>query len=358
MFLMLITLLLSFSSPSKADIDPDLMTGWKPIEKTVEKFMFPIKDYILEVKSYRPDVYNTNPSYRSPGPMTTMIVELHKGGWDNRVGRLVWNTIKYDMGRDVLIEGCDRNYKAYRSFPARGRKEQLWAWNFNSAEVQLTCNEELQYKQLFSEGEGTGQDAGDKCEALGAAPIDRIILKFMEGTYIRAVPKFGELKFPEYPTCDCWHPQCNYCTSLNCTVQHDLSASPAGVEVSSTATRGHLNTLVLYDQPGAVLGRFHWSRSRVILTGGCIQCRAPAELRRLRGDVVWNFSLQDNVVRITVEGLVVYEHRLRGQCAKTYGQVARFAFDGLGCENSFRMTEEMIAGERFTLGCNGSCYSA
>ena len=311
--------------------------------------MFPIKDYILEVKSYRPDIYNTNPSYRSPGPRTAMIVELHEGGWQNRVGRLVWNTIKYDMGRDVLVEGCDGDYRAYRSFPAGGDKEQVWAWNFNSVDLQLTCNEELQYKKLFSDGEE------NKCEILGAAPIDRIILKFMEGTYIRAVPKIGELKFPEYPTCDCWHPQCDYCSSLNCTVQQDLSSSPAGVHISSTARRRKLNTLVLYDNSGDILGRFHWSRSRVILTGGCIQCRAPVGLRRLRGEVDWNFSLQDSVVRITVEGEVVYEQELRGECKERYGKVGRFAFDGLGCEHSFRVTEEMIAGDRFTLDCSESC---
>ena len=78
-------------------------------------------------------------------------------------------------------------------------------------------------------------------------------------------------------------------------------------------------------------------------------------LRRLRGEVVWNFSLQDSVVRITVEGEVVYEQELRGECKdQRYGKVVRFAFDGLGCKHSFRVTE-MIAGDRFTLDCSEIC---
>ena len=56
-----------------------------------------------------------------------------------------------------------------------------------------------------------------------------------------------------------------------------------------------------------------------------------------------------------MEGEVVYEQELRGECKERYGKVRRFAFDGLGCEHSFRVTEEMIAGDRFTLDCSESC---
>ena len=132
--------------------------------------------------------------------------------------------------------------------------------------------------------------------------VDRIILKFMEGCYIRAVPKIGEMRFPEYPTCDCWHPQCGYCSNLDCTVEQDLSSSELGVQVTSKLGWRKLNTVVLYDESGRAIGKFHWSRSRVILTGGCIQCSAPLLVRRLRGLTTWNFSLRDGVVQIRVKG--------------------------------------------------------
>ena len=353
---MLFPLLLTlFNSARSADIDPSL-NDWKLIESNVEKFMFPIKDYILEVKSFRPDHYNANPSFEELSQLdrTFMILELHEGGWNNRVGRLVWNTIKYDLGQDVLVEECNRQYSAYRSFPAGGKKEQLWAWNINSEDAELTCDEELQYSQLFAEGDADTGNSG-RCQALGKAPVDRIILKFMEGCYVRAVPKIGELKYPEYPTCDCWHPRCGYCTDLACTVEQDFSSSLMGVQVTSKLKRKKYNTLVLYDEAGLEIGKFHWSRMRVFLTGGCIQCATPASVRRLRGVTTWNFSLKEGVIRIHVEGEVVFERQLKDKCATRYGGAKRFAFYNMGCENSFRLTEEMVAGDLIAGECPGAC---
>ena len=69
---------------------------------------------------------------------------LYAGSWSNNVGRLVWNTIKYDRGYDVAIDECDARYEHYRSFPAGGEKEQIWSWNFFQDRVELKCNDEMQ----------------------------------------------------------------------------------------------------------------------------------------------------------------------------------------------------------------------
>merc|ERR550537_1484977 len=116
---------------------------------------------------------------------------LHAGNWNNKVGRLVWNTIKYDRGFDVNIEECNVRYQAYESFPAGGKKEQIWAWNFNQDNVELTCDGDLQYSQNFDEGEFNPRKPGlpEKCRALGDANVDRIIFRHMEGYYIRGVPR-------------------------------------------------------------------------------------------------------------------------------------------------------------------------
>ena len=358
---MLSLLLLTLLSPIPSTGEEPPSTEWKLIERPVEKFMFPIKDYILEVKSLRPDVYNTNPAWNElSAARTSMILELHDGSWQSRVGRMVWNTIKYDMGRDVLIEQCTNNYQPYRSFPAGGKKEQIWAWHFNPEDIELTCDGELQYSKLFSEGEVDPRRPGlpEKCQELGAASVDRIILKFMEGCYIRAVPKLGELRLPaplSLPTCDCWHPRCGYCSSLECTIEQDLSSSDQGVQVTSKVRWRKVNSLVLYDQAGSAIGKFHWSRSRVILSGGCIQCSPPSSVRRLRGITTWSFTLKKGVVQVWVKGAVVYERKLVGECAERYGRVRRFAFYNMGCENSFRVTHEMIPGDMVTENCGGMC---
>ena len=182
-----------FGAALSAVLDPSL-TEWKLIDKGVERTLFPLRDYILEVKSFRPDVYDTNPLYGElirTDKSTTMMMLLHAGNWNNKVGRLVWNTIKYDRGFDVAIEECNVRYQAYESFPAGGKKEQIWAWNFNQDDVELTCDGDLQYSQNFDEGEFNPRKPGlpEKCRALGDAAVDRIIFRHMEGYYIRGVPR-------------------------------------------------------------------------------------------------------------------------------------------------------------------------
>ena len=127
-------------------LDPAL-TKWKRIESDQERVRFPLKDLILEVMSSRPDVYDTDLPYgeliRTNKP-TTMMAMLYAGSWNKNVGRLVWNTIKYNRGYDVSIDVCDANYHRYRSFPAGGEKEQIWAWNFwKEDHIELTWKGEI-----------------------------------------------------------------------------------------------------------------------------------------------------------------------------------------------------------------------
>ncbi|KAL5250708.1 hypothetical protein ACHWQZ_G016439 [Mnemiopsis leidyi] len=388
---MFLPLVLTLASPAlSAVLDPSL-TEWRLLKSNEERVLFPLREYILEVKSFLPDVYDTDPPYgdlfRTDKP-TTMMMILHAGGWDNKVGRLVWNTIKYDRGFDVNIEECNARYQAYRSFPAGGKKEQIWAWNFNQDEVELTCDGEVQYIQHFDEGDVNPRKPGlpEKCRALGDAEVDRIIFRHMEGYYLRGVPRQEEKKEttpvpvhmttagmltttlePEidsiiynkvYPTCDCWIPQCGYCTNLECTVQQDLATSDRGITVTSTLKRRKLNSIVLYDKQGEEIGKFQWNL-RGIWLSGCIQCLTPGELRRARsvdGPTTWSFSVRDGVVRITINDECLYEQELVGECKERYGKAARFAFYDMECENTFvYRRSEMEAGERITPDCAGSC---
>ena len=398
---MFLPLVLALVSPAlSAVLDPTL-TEWKLLKTNEERVVFPLRDYILEIKSFLPDVYDTNPPYGElfrTDKASTMMMLLHAGNWNNKVGRLVWNTIKYDRGFDVNIEECDARYQAYRSFPAGGKKEQIWAWNFNQDDVELTCDGEIQYTQHFDEGDVNFRKPGlpEKCRALGDAEVDKIIFRHMEGYYIRGVPKEEEKKEttpaearettpipvhittdstlettttpgPDmddliynkvYPTCDCWTPQCGYCTNMECTVQQDLPNSDRGITVTSTLRRRKLNSIVLYDQQGAEIGKFQWNL-RGIWLSGCIQCLTPGELRRARsieGPTTWGFSIKDGVVRITINDECLYEQELVGECKERYGKAARFAFYDMECENTFVYRRgDMKLGERITPDCAGAC---
>ena len=379
-----------FGTTLSAELDPSL-TEWTRINSTIEKVMFPLRDYILEVKTFRPDVYDTNPPYgqllRTDKP-TTMMAMLHAGSWNSadKVGRLVWNTIKYDRGFDVTIEECNAGYHAYNSFPAGGAKEQIWNWNFFDELVLLTCNDELQYSQSWAAGEVNPRKPGlpASCRALGQAPVDRIIFRHMEGEYIRGRPKHGkeptDPKLPttpapttpapttptgnpdpitirEYPTCNCWTKECGYCSNLECTVQHDIAFSESGVVVSSVLNKKDLNGIVLYNEEGEILGKFKWNLKGIYLDG-CIACRTPRRLRRAKaaeGPTEWEFSLTGAVVRLKIGGEVLYENVLRSECAAVYRGAARFAFYNMGCENTFTLSNGMKKGSRITPDCAGAC---
>lgn len=355
-----------------AVLDPSL-TEWRLIESNEERVMFPLKEYILEVKAFLPDVFDTNPPYGElfrTDKSSTMMMLLHEGSWNSKVGRLVWNTIKYDRGYDVNVEECDVRYEAYNSFPAQGRKEQIWAWNFFEEFVLLTCDGELQYSQYFNDGDVNPRKPGlpEKCAALGRAQVDRIVFKHMEGFYIRGRPMESEeaattpglsttptasaepdniVYDKEVGACSCWTPECSYCNNLECTVKQDLTTSDQGVQVTTKLKWKKLNTIVLYDQAGKELGKFRFSLSGIYLTG-CIGCQAPRALRKMRnveGKTAWTFALKDGVVQIRVSSEVVYEQELIGECKEVYSKVRRYAFYDMTCEDTFLCrASEMEAG--------------
>jgi len=383
MFVLIVSALLG--TAFSAVLDPSL-TEWRKLETDIEKVIFPLRDYILEIKAFRPDVYNTNPSYRELTAVlkgTTMMMELFSGGWNNQVGRLVWNTISYDTRspKDIAIEECDVRYEKFYSFPAGGEKEQIWAWNFFQDYVELTCNDELQYEQNFDEGEDHPLKPGlpEKCRALGDADVDRITFKHMKGEYIRGRPKDGgkgpgepDTKDPEpedpedpedlepvveFPTCNCWTPECGYCSNLECTVKHDLFNSEHGISVHSHLKWRKLNSIMFYDEAGNALGNFQWNLKSIHLSG-CISCSTPPAVRNIKPGTKanWVFSLKDGVLQIKMGGEVLYENVLKGECAEIYKKVDRFAFFDTTCENTFKYSEnEMVAGARITPDCAGTC---
>ena len=389
---MIFPILLTLIGTSLSAVMDKSLTEWRLLKKNEERAVFPLRDYILEVKAFRPDEYDTNPSYGElfkTDKASTMMMLLHTGNWNNQVGRLVWNTIKYDRGFDVNIEQCNARYQAYKSFPAGGKKEQIWAWNFNEDDVELTCDGELQYSQHFDDGEVNPRKPGlpQSCRALGNADVDRIIFRHMEGYYIRGIPRSTkkettpppvkpttehtteafattaatdpyDVVHKEYSTCDCWTPECGYCTKMECTVKQDLVSSDRGIQVTSKLRRKKLNSIVLYDDGGKEIGKFQWSLRGIWMTG-CIACLTPVELRRAKADegqTTWSFSIKDGIVRITINEECLYEHSLVGECKERYSKAKRFAFYDMTCENTFSYRpSEMEAGERITPDCAGTC---
>jgi hypothetical protein len=380
------TILTLFGCALSAALDSSL-TEWKLLKTGEERIMFPLRENTVEVKAFLPDVYDTNPPYGElirTDKSTTMMMLLYSGSWNNKVGRLVWNTIKYDRGYDVAIEECDVRYQAYKSFPAGRKKEQIWAWTFTPDDVTLTCDGELQYYQHFDEGEENPLKPGlsKTCRVLGDVLVDRIAFRHMEGYYIRGVPDKGknetvqalksttdvstntsvsdpdEIVDKEYPTCNCWTRECQYCRNKECTVKQDLINSNKGIQVTSKLKRRKLNSIVLYDDAAKEIGKFRWSLRGIWLTG-CIQCLTPAQLRRARateGPTTWSFSIKNGVVRIKINEKCLYEQPLIGECKERYNKASRFAFYDMTCENSFTYREkEMAAEERITPECADTC---
>ena len=163
-----------------------------------------------------------------------------------------------------------------------------------------------------------------------------------------------------YPTCDCWTPECGYCSKLECTIKQDLLNSDHGIEiiVHSELKRRTYSSVVLFDGHGNGIGKFQWNIGRLYLTG-CIQCRTPPDLRRSvvkGGKTTWAFSLKDGAIEIRIGGRSRYKRTLSGECAKEYGKVKRFAFYNVDCSNAFSFVpSEMQLGGRMTSNCFGTC---
>jgi len=408
-----VVLQLLLSTSFSAVLDPSL-TEWTLLETDYEQVMFPLRDYILEVKAFRPDEFDTNPPYSTlvrTDKHTTMMAMLHAGTWKTHVGRLVWNTIKYVRGYDIAIDECDARYQGYNSFPAGGAKEQIWAWNFFPDNVILTCNDELQYSQHFDEGDVNARKPTlpQTCRALGDADIDRITFRHMKGEYIRGRPKVEPTETPPKPetepqvepteplpkpetepqvepteplpkpeptpselpdevvippevnpTCDCWTLECGYCSNMECAVKHDLINSEVGITVQSEL-RGKgfkSRSVMFFDGDGNAIGNVQWNSKSLFLTG-CISCmlHVPAAVRQIKPGtkIEWTVTLTGGVVELKVGEVVVYERKLEGECLERYSKVESFSFYDTTCESTYNLTKDMEAGERMTPDCAGTC---
>lgn len=261
--------------------------------------------------------------------------------------------------------------------------------------MDLTCDGKLQYTQNFNEGDRHPLKPllPAQCRALGDADVDRIIFRHMEGYYIRGIPKGvgkKEATIPnikkfttapttqtttqtstttednnslkaksEYPTCNCWSAECDYCKNMECAIEQDLSNSEKGIQVTSKLNRRDLNSVVLYDKDGDEIGKFQWNMKGIRLTG-CISCQTPARFRKARaesGPTTWDFSIKDGIVKISINSEVLYSNELQGECKERFSKVAKFAFYDMTCESTwtFRLSELMVAGDRVVPDCSGTC---
>jgi len=390
-----------------AVINPEL-TEWYELTTDYEYHNFPLNEYILEIKTFLPHDFETNPLYgvgRLVEKFTTRRLELFDSG--NRVGQLVWNTISYDTPnpKDLWIAECDVRYERYRAFPAGGKSEQIWALNFMDDKVEFSCDDFLQYEQYWEEGDGPrfvppGFPQIDaepaKCRALGAANVDRILFRFLKGEFIRARPKNTSPAVPDatdppvfetsteepisddniyptdpeepeepeeteapveeqgsQPTCDCWTAACGYCSNPECHVQHDIAQ---GVSIWSKLQTEEVVNIMLLDGEGLPIGTFSWSKKAIYLTG-CIGCRAPRAVGKLsKISANWVFKLEDGLLTLSSGDDVLYSHKLKGECADRYSQVQSFTFYDMSCESSFNPAD-MTLGSLMNENCGGACQA-
>lgn len=382
MFVSLVTLLVS--TALSAEIDPKL-TEWILIKKNVEVVDFPLKDVILQIKSFRHLNHNDDPLYSNSTVVdksTSMLIHYMSKG--ERLGQFVWNTIPYVAGTDVIIFGCQAPYSRYRSNPCGGKVEQIWSWNFEDNGAALTCDEELQYEVDF-------RSQNYMCQRLASADIDQIRFTNMKGFYYRGEPKpqgqdedpgqlvvdleidpttqpppttytassspgFAEWRtIMKHPTCNCRSRQCNSCRDTSCATKYSLSTQERGVTVSSLLNRRKYNVIHLYNSEGKRIGYFKWNMKAIFLEG-CIMCRTP-RFPFDKGQInEWNFSMVEGNVRLIHGGEVRYEHQLVKRCADYYKDVAYFAFSEINeCESTFDVKVDMMLGEKLNETCNGKC---
>ena len=174
---------------------------------------------------------------------------------------------------------------------------------------------------------------------------------------IKEVAQLEELVFStqEYETCNCWTRQCGFCSKLECTVKQDLANSQVGIAVSSVVRRAKYNSIVFYDDEGEEIGKFQWNKRGIYLTG-CIACITPKALKGKcikNVQTLWVVSIANGILQIKIDGEVMYENKLKGQCKERYSKAKRFAFYDMPGENYFSfVSAEMEAGEKIvSTGC-------
>ncbi|KAL5246746.1 hypothetical protein ACHWQZ_G018832 [Mnemiopsis leidyi] len=165
----------------------------------------------------------------------------------------------------------------------------------------------------------------------------------------------GTCVHEQLPTCECWNAECGFCTNTECTVKQNLPDNKEGIEVSVTheVRRQKVNTLVLFDEEGNLLGKFHYSLLKLMLTH-CLSCPTPALLRMASKKQVstWDISLKNGVMKIMIEGQVYWRKVLSPDCFEVYSKAKRFAFTKMNCDSSFSyVPDQMEVGQLMSAGC-------
>ena len=167
----------------------------------------------------------------------------------------------------------------------------------------------------------------------------------------------------KYQIFNCWTPECGYCSNMDCTVSvtQDLLYSEEGIVVVAELKYKKSNTIVFFDDCGREIGQLQWSLRAIILTG-CIACRAPGALMKLRnkckyqnGRTAIAISLDGGVLRFKIKGMEVFKNELRGECKEVYSKVKKIAFSNMSSKNSYCfVASKMEAGIRLTSDCAGN----
>ena len=119
--------------------------------------------------------------------------------------------------------------------------------------------------------------------------------------------------------------------------------------------RKKYSTIIFYDEDGDEIGKFQWSKRGIFLTG-CIACVTPKALKgKCIKDVQtqWEVSIANGVLQIRIDGQILYENKLKGECRERYSKAKRFAFYDMPNETAFSFVpDEMEAGEKIaSTGC-------
>ena len=249
----------------------------------------------------------------------------------------------------------------YRGFPLLGVKGEETSGSEREGRSDIGQSAELRLTE--AENDETRSDIGQSAE-LRHSGVETEDIGPDDKSRIQGTETDETEDLQSLPTCNCWSKECDYCSNLECAVKHDLTNST--LSVTSTVDDNVLNSIVLYNKDGVELGKFQWNKRGIYLTG-CVACRTPRRIRRLvrltQGQSRWNFSLEKGLLKLRVEAGEkstkyqdsIYSTQLLGECARHYQQVSYFSFYRMGCDNTFRLVEGMVAGNKVNTNCAGSC---
>ena len=159
------------------------------------------------------------------------------------------------------------------------------------------------------------------------------------------------------PTCNCWTPECGFCTNPDCAIKTDTQHG-LEVEVTSYVTWKKSNTIVLYDEDGRVLSKLQYNLKNIVL-GNCFVCRTEPAIRaasKAQGDYSsWGISLKDGVLTVKIGGEVLYQRELPKECSHISSKVKSFSFFDMTCKSTYSIGSGAVAGERMDHNCAATC---